>query len=131
VQSGTIIYQSNTQPSSLRIILPTNMTKAQNMLAYVFSQDQFELPAPVNSDSQLLVTTTSTIEAPGTITIPKGQYYTQLPLITKGTGVITVAGEGLGLATAKITKVHDDIKVRLAVAPVIAVPNSAVYYYIC
>lgn len=130
VQADTTIYQSNTQPASLRIILPTNITKAQNMLAYVFSQDQFGLPAPVNLDSELFVTTTSTIEAPATITIPKGQYYAQLPLITKGSGTVSVAADGLGLATAKITKVHDDIKVRLAVAPDIAVPNSAVYYYV-
>ena len=130
VQGQTIMYTSNTQPSSLRLILPTNTTKAQDMLAYVFSQDEFGLPAQVSSDTEIFVTTSSMILAPQTITIPKGQYYTQLPLVTKGSGNISVSADGLGVATADITKVHDDVKIRLAVAPDIALPNSLSYYYI-
>ena len=130
VQGQTIMYTSNTQPSSLRLILPTNTTKAQDMLAYVFSQDEFGLPAQVSSDTEIFVTTSSMILAPQTVTIPKGQYYTQLPLVTKGSGNISVSADGLGVATAYITKVHDDVKIRLAVAPDIALPNSLSYYYI-
>jgi hypothetical protein len=129
-QDKTTAYTSNTQASSLKVILPTNITKAQDMLAYVFSQDESGLPAQVSSDTEIFVTTSSMIMAPQTITIPKGQYYTQLPLVTKGSGSISVSADGLGVATAEITKVHDDVKIRLAVAPDVALPNSLSYYYI-
>jgi hypothetical protein len=130
VQADTTIYQSNTDPSSLRIILPDNTTKAENMVSYVFSQDQSGLPAPVSSDTALSVTTTSAIEAPGTITIPKGQYYAQLPLITKGSGTISVTADGLGVATTALTKISDNVQVRFAVAPDLVVPNSIAYWYV-
>ncbi|MDE1841912.1 MAG: hypothetical protein KGI09_08540 [Thaumarchaeota archaeon] len=130
VESQTTVYTSNTQPSSLKLILPTNSTKAQGMISYVFSQDEFGLPAQVSSDTEIFVTTSSMIMAPQTITIPKGQYYTQLPLVTKGSGSISISADGLGVATADITRVHDDVKIRLTVAPDIALPNSLSYYYI-
>lgn len=130
VQSDATIYQSNTEPSSLRIILPDNTTKAESMVSYVFSQDQSGLPAPVSSDTALSVTTTSAIEAPPTITIPKGQYYAQLPLITKGSGTISVTADGLGVATAALTKISDNVQVRFAVAPDLVVPNSIAYWYV-
>ncbi|MDE1872026.1 MAG: hypothetical protein KGH99_00945 [Thaumarchaeota archaeon] len=129
-QDKTTIYTSNTQASSLKIILATNTTKAQDMLAYVFSQDESGLPAQVSSDTEIFVTTSSMIMAPQNITIPKGQYYTQLPLVTKGSGSISVSADGLGVATADIAKVHDDVKIRLAVAPDVVLPNSLSYYYI-
>ncbi|MEO9307153.1 MAG: hypothetical protein ABI342_02435 [Nitrososphaera sp.] len=130
VESQTTMYTSNAQPSSLKLILPTNSTKAQGMISYVFSQDEFGLPAPVSSDTEIFVSTSSMIVAPQTVTIPKGQYYTQLPLLTKGSGNISVSADGLGVATADIARVHDDVKIRLAVAPDVALPNSLSYYYI-
>ncbi|WP_166285615.1 hypothetical protein, partial [Candidatus Nitrosotalea sp. FS] len=89
VESQTTVYTSSTQPSSLKLILPTNTTKAQGMISYVFSQDEFGLPAPVSSDTEIFVSTSSMIVSPQTVTIPKGQYYTQLPLVTKGSGSIS------------------------------------------
>ncbi|HZS74855.1 MAG TPA: hypothetical protein VFA69_10185, partial [Candidatus Nitrosotalea sp.] len=130
VDADTTIYQSNTQPASLEIVLPDNTTKAQSMLAYVFAQDEFGQPTPVNQDTEIYVTTSSMIQAPETVTIPKGQYYTQLPLVTKGTGQISVSAEGLGIATATVTKINDDVQVRFAVAPDLVVPNSIAYWYV-
>ncbi len=130
MEANTTIYQSNSQPTSLEIILPDNTTKAQSMLAYVFSEDEFGQPTPVSQDTEIDVTTSSMIQAPQTVTIPKGQYYTQLPLVTKGTGQISVSAEGLGIATSTVTKINDDVQVRFAVAPDLVVPNSIAYWYI-
>jgi hypothetical protein len=130
VEANTTIYQSNTQPSSLEIILPDNTTKAQSMVSYVFTQDEFGQPTPVSQDTTVSVTTSSMIQAPQEVTIPKGQYYTQLPLATKGTGQISVSAEGLGIATATVTKTNDDVQVRFALAPDLVIPNSITHYFI-
>jgi hypothetical protein len=130
MEANTTVYQSNTQPTSLEIILPDNTTKAQSMLAYVFSEDEFGQPTQVSQDTEIDVTTSSMIQAPQTVTISKGQYYTQLPLVTKGTGQISVSAEGLGIATATVTKINDDVQVRFAVAPDLVVPNSIAYWYV-
>ena len=130
MESNTTVYQSNSQPTSLEIILPDNTTKAQNMLGYIFSQDEFGQPTPVNQDTEIYVTTSSMIQAPQTVTIPKGQYYTQLPLVTRGTGQVSVSAEGLGIATATVTKVNDNVQVRFAVAPDLVIPNSITHYFI-
>ncbi|MDE1766778.1 MAG: hypothetical protein KGI27_10985 [Thaumarchaeota archaeon] len=130
MESNTTVYQSNSQPTSLEIILPDNTTKAQNMLGYIFAQDEFGQPTPVNQDTEIYVTTSSMIQAPQTVTIPKGQYYTQLPLVTRGTGQISVSAEGLGTATATVTKTNDDVQVRFALAPDLVTPNSITHYFI-
>ncbi|MGI0062871.1 MAG: hypothetical protein ACREBA_10520, partial [Nitrosotalea sp.] len=129
VEANTTIYQSNTQPTSLEIILPDNTTKAQSMVSYVFAQDEFGQPTPVSQDTEISVATSSMIQAPETVTIPQGQYYTQLPLVTKGTGQISVSAEGLGTATATVTKVNDDVQVRFALAPDLVIPNSITHWY--
>ncbi|MHB8546836.1 MAG: hypothetical protein ACYDAJ_08740 [Nitrosotalea sp.] len=129
-QSVTTIYTSNLQPSKLQIIVPTSTTKAQAMQSYIFSEDKFGLPVPVDADADITVTTSSMITAPQVVTIPKGQYYTTLPLITKGSGIISVSADSLGVATATITKIRDDVTIKLAVAPDTALPNSLSYYYI-
>ena len=130
VQKDTIIYTPNTQPASLEIVLPTNTTKAYDMLAYVFAKDQSGLPSPVGQDTEIDVITSSMIESPKAVTIPKGQYYAQLQLVTKGSGQISVSAQGLGVATANITKLNDDVQVRFAVAPDVVIPNSIAHYYI-
>ncbi|MGI0087838.1 MAG: hypothetical protein ACREBI_07735 [Nitrosotalea sp.] len=130
VEANTTICQSNTQPTSLEIVLPDNTTKAQSMVSYVFAQDEFGQPTPVSQDTEISVTTSSMIQAPETVTIPKGQYYAQLPLVTKGTGHISVSAEGLGTATATVTKVNDDVQVRFALAPDLVIPNSITHWYV-
>jgi hypothetical protein len=130
VQENTIIYTSNIQPASLEIVLPTNTTKAYDMLAYVFTKDQSGLPSPVSQDTEIDVITSSMIKSSKTVTIPKGQYYAQLQLVTKGSGQISVSAQGLGIATANITKLNDDVQVRFAVAPDVVIPNSIAHYYI-
>ena len=129
-QSSTTIYTSNSQPSKLQMIVPTSTTKAQAMQSYIFSEDKFGLPVPVDTDTDITVTTSSMITAPQIVTILKGQYYTTLPLITKGSGTISVSADSLGVATATITKIRDDVTIKLAVAPDTALPNSLSYYYI-
>jgi len=130
VQSSTIIYTSNLQPSSLKIIVPATITKAQSMQSYVFTEDKFGLPEPVSADTEISITSSSRITAPQTLIIPKGQYYTPLPLVTKGSGIISASANNLGVATANVTKVSDYITVKFAIAPDIAFTNSLAFYYI-
>ncbi|MHB8602322.1 MAG: hypothetical protein ACYC6W_02825 [Nitrosotalea sp.] len=129
-QISTVVYTSNSQPSKLQLIVPTSTTKAQAMQSYIFSEDKFGLPVSVDEDTNIVVTTSSMITAPQIVTIPRGQYYTTLPLITKGSGTISVSADSLGVATATITKIRDDVTIKLAVAPDTALPNSLSYYYI-
>ncbi|MHB8603468.1 MAG: hypothetical protein ACYC6W_12565, partial [Nitrosotalea sp.] len=129
-QSAALVYTSNSQPSKLQMIVPTSTTRAQDMQSYVFSEDKFGLPVPVDADTEITVTTSSMITAPQTVTIPKGQYYTTLPLFTKGSGIISVSSDSLGVATANVTKISDNVTIKLAIAPDTALPNSLSYYYI-
>ncbi|HET7336966.1 MAG TPA: hypothetical protein VFJ23_03635, partial [Candidatus Nitrosotalea sp.] len=129
-QSATMVYTSNSQPSKLQMIIPTSTTRAQDMQSYVFSEDKFGLPVPVDADAEITVTTSSMITAPQTVTIPKGQYYTTLPLFTKGSGIVSVSSDSLGVATANVTKISDHVTIKLAIAPDTALPNSLSYYYI-
>ncbi|WP_157927245.1 hypothetical protein [Candidatus Nitrosotalea okcheonensis] len=129
-QCDAMVYTSNSQPSKLQMIVPTHVTKAQDMQSYVFSEDKFGLPVSVDEDTEITVTTSSMITAPETVTIPKGQYYTTLPLITKGSGTISISSDTLGVATTNVTKTRDDITIKLAVAPYTALPNSLSYFYI-
>lgn len=130
VQTSTTVYTSNSLPSSMKLIIPTTLTKAQSMQAYVFAEDKFGIPEHVTNDTEISVTSTSMISAPQTITIPKGQYYATLPLATRGSGTISISSDNLGIATANFTKIHDNVTVKLALAPDIVLPNSLAYYYI-
>ena len=129
-QCTTLVYTSNSQPSKLQMIVPTSTTRAQDMQSYVFSEDKFGLPVPVDADTEITVTTSSMITASQTVTIPKGQYYTTLPLFTKGSGIISVSSDSLGVATVNVTKISDNVTIKLAIAPDTALPNSLAYYYI-
>ncbi len=113
-QSATLVYTSNSQPFQLQMIIPTSTTKAQDMQSYVFSEDKFGLPVPVDADTEITVTTSSMITAPQTVIIPKGQYYTTLPLFTKGSGIISVSSDSLGVATANVTKISDNVTIKLS-----------------
>lgn len=130
VQSSTMVYVSNSKPSSLKIIIPTSTTKAESMQCYIFSEDKFGLPEPVDADAEISVTSSSMISVPQTISIQKGQYYTILPITTKGSGTISVSADNLGVTTINITKVADPITVKFAIAPDIANTNSLAYFYI-
>lgn len=127
---GVMVYASSSKPSSLEVVLADNTTKAESMLAYVFAMDRSGLPSQVEHDTKIYISTSSSIGAPQSVTIPKGGYYVQVPLVTKGTGTVSVSSGSLGTASAKITKTFDKAEVRLAVAPDLVTSNSITHYYL-
>jgi hypothetical protein len=124
------VYSSNQEPDSLKIILPVNSTKADRMLGYVFVLDRNGAPAAVQEDVKVGLSTSGMIEVPKNVVIKQHEYYAKFIADVKGSSRIFAGAQGLKLADVQIEKQQQEVSVRVAVAPNIALENSQSFFYV-
>lgn len=124
------VFSPHSEPSNLGIVLAADKTGSDSILAYVTVSDQNGMPVPVNHDTHVTITTTGAVVAPDNITIQSGTASSPVGLAVRGTGGIVASADTLESYSANIEKVHDDLSVKVAVAPKVAMPESYVFYYI-
>jgi|GEM_PF-1680504 len=116
--------------SNLKIILASNSTKADRLTGYVFAIDNNGTPAPVQSDATIHMSSSGSVEVPQRIVITEGSYYSKFTAIVKGMGKIFASSTGMDTDEASVKKEKEDVEVRVAIAPDVALENSQAFYYV-
>jgi hypothetical protein len=129
-ETRVFVHSASRQPDSLDILVPSNQTKSDKMTVYVITVDSNGSPVPVREDVKVHLSSSSMINVPETIRIKKDSHYASFVANIAGSGKIFASAQGLKLATQEITKLQDDITVRVAVAPDIAMQNSKAFFYV-
>lgn len=130
VSLQTTVYSSSIVPTALSVLLPANVTKADSMMGYVLSVDARGTPAPVLEDTDITLSSTPMIRIDDKVQIKQGSHYSRFFAKIIGSGKIFASAPGLGLGEAQITKLQDDITVRIKVAPDIILEDSRAYFYV-
>lgn len=130
VETGVTVHSASRQPKALDILIPSNVTKAENMMGYVISVDSNGSPVPVKENIQVHISSSSMIDVPQTIEIKNGTHYSKFTANIMGSGKIFASAEGLNLAEQEITKQQDPITVKVGVAPDVAMQNSKAFFYV-
>jgi len=128
--SQTTVYSSSVVPTRLSVLLPANITKADKMIGYVLSVDAKGAPAPVLKDTWVTISPSPMIKTGDKIRINQGSHYAKFFAEIMGSGKIFASASGLGLGEAQITKLRDEVTVRIKAAPEIILENSKAYYYV-
>ncbi len=128
--SETTVYSSSVVPTALSVLLAANTTKADKMTGYVLSVDAKGAPAPVPKDVWVTLSSSPVIKTAEKIRIGQGSHYAKFFAEVMGSGKIFASAPGLGLGEGQITKLQDEITVRIKVAPDIILENSKAYYYV-
>ncbi|KFM16967.1 hypothetical protein SCCGRSA3_02002 [Marine Group I thaumarchaeote SCGC RSA3] len=129
-ETRVMVHSASRQPDSLDILVPSNQTKSDKMIGYVISIDSNGSPVPVKEDVQIRLSASSMIDVPEIIQIKKDSHYASFVANIAGSGKIFASAQGLKLATQEITKLQDEITVRVAVAPDVAMQNSKAFFYV-
>lgn len=131
VSTPVSVYSSSGQSESLRIVLAANATKTEEMAGYILSADSRGNPAPVTKDTTVNLSSSPLIDVePQKVRIEKGQYYSKFLARIKGSGSIYASSESLRLAEYYVTKIQDDITVRVGIAPNIMLENSRAFFFV-
>ncbi|WP_042685601.1 hypothetical protein [Candidatus Nitrosotenuis chungbukensis] len=131
IQKSINVYSSSRVPEGLRIILPVNTTKAENMLGYVIATDSKGSPAPVSKDTKVNLNSTPLIQVnEDSLLIKSGSHLSKFSAKIKGSGKIFANAEGLKIGEHEIVKTQDVVTVRIAVAPNIILEDSKAYFFV-
>jgi len=131
ISTETSVYSSSRQPEGIKIVLAANSTKAKDITGYVLSVNSRGQPAPVLKNTTVVISAAPLIEVePSKTTIKQGQYHAKFFAKIKGSGKIHASSEGLGVAEHHISKFHDDVTVKIAVAPNIMMENSRAFVFV-
>ncbi|MEW6043445.1 MAG: hypothetical protein AB1608_04215 [Thermoproteota archaeon] len=126
----TEIHPSGTSPAALSVLFAANKTKAGTVVGYVLSVDASGSPAAVSKDTPVTLSTTSAISVDGDITIKKGTHYAKFFANVIGSGSVFATTPSLKAGGAHITKLQNQVTVRISVAPDIIMENSKAYFYV-
>lgn len=131
ISTNISVHSSSRQPERLLIVLPTNTTKTEEITGYVISTDMNGTPAPVTEDVSVTLSATDMIDLEQTkIRIPTGEYSAKFYAAVGGSGKIYATAKNLVIAEQQITKIYDDVTVKIAVAPNIVLENSKAFFFV-
>ncbi|HEY8111065.1 MAG TPA: hypothetical protein VIG05_09400 [Candidatus Nitrosotenuis sp.] len=131
IQKTIHIYSSSQVPEGLRIILPVNTTKTENILGYVITVDSKGSPAPVSKDIKINLNSSPLIQVEeNNLLIKSGSHLSKFSAKIKGSGKIFANAEGLKIGEHEITKMQDIVTVKIAVAPNIILEDSKAYFFV-
>jgi len=131
VQKTINVYSSSSVPEGLKIILPTNTTKTENMLGYIITVDSNGSPAPVSRDTKINLNSSPLIQIDDdSILIKSGSHLAEFSAKIKGSGKIFASAEGLRIGEHEIVKTQDSVTVKVAVAPNIILRDSKAYFFV-
>lgn len=131
IQKTLNVYSSSRVPESLRIILPVNTTKTENILGYVITVDSKGSPAPVSKDTKINLNSSPLIQVENdNLLIKSGSHLSKFSAKIKGSGKIFANAEGLKIGEQEITKTQDVVTVKVAVAPNIILEDSKAYFFV-
>ena len=128
--SETTIYSANTIPKKLDFILPTTNTKADKVQTIVITTNENGVPTPVLEDTRVSLSSTKSIIVPAAVTIPAGKHYASFEIVAYGTGDIIGSSRGLDIATTTIVREQEQVEVKVAISPLIALEDSTVIAYV-
>lgn len=130
IQKTINVYSSSRIPEGLRIILPANATKTENMIGYVITVDSKGSPAPVSKDTKINLSSSPPIQVDDHLLIKQGSHLAKFTAKIKGTGKIFANAEGLKIGEQEIIKTQDSVTVKVAVAPNIILEDSRAYFFV-
>ena len=130
IQKTINVYSSSRIPEGLRIILPANATKTENMIGYVITVDSKGSPAPVSKDTEINLNSSPPIQVDDHLLIKQGSHLAKFAAKIKGTGKIFANAEGLKIGEQEIIKTQDSVTVKVAVAPNIILEDSRAYFFV-
>jgi hypothetical protein len=131
IQKTVNVYSSSRVPEGLRIILPANTTKTENILGYVITVDSKGSPASVSKDTKINLNSSPLIQVDDhNLLIKPGSNLAKFSAKIKGSGKIFANADGLRIAEQEITKTQDSVTVKVAVAPNIILEDSKAYFFV-
>lgn len=131
IQKTVNIYSSSIVPEGLKIILPANTTKTENILGYVVTIDSKGSPTPVSKDTKINLNSSPLIQVDNhNLLIKSGSHLAKFSAKIKGSGKIFANAEGLRIDEQEITKTQDFVTVKIAVAPNIILEYSKAYFFV-
>ncbi|TBR11821.1 MAG: hypothetical protein EPO62_01140 [Candidatus Nitrosotenuis sp.] len=131
IQKTITVYSSSRVPEGLRVILPANTTKTENMLGYIMTVDSKGSPAPVSKDVKINLNTSPLIQVDDdSLLIKSGSHLAKFSAKIKGTGKIFANADGLRIGEQEIVKAQDSVTVKVAVAPNIILKDSKAYFFV-
>lgn len=131
IQKTINVYSSSRVSEGLRIILPVNTTKTENVLGYVITVDNKGSPAPVSKDTKINLNSSPLIQVKeDNLLIKSGSHLSKFSAKIKGSGKIFANAEGLKIGEHGITKTQDIVTVKVAVAPNIILEDSRAYFFV-
>lgn len=131
IQKTINVYSSSRVSEGLRIILPVNTTKTENILGYVITVDSKGSPAPVSEDIKINLNSSPMIQVEkNNLLIKSGSYLSKFSAKIKGSGKIFANAEGLEIGEARITKTQDEVTVKVGVAPNVILEDSKAYFFV-
>jgi hypothetical protein len=131
ISADLFVYSSNRHPEGLRIVLATNLTKTETMVGYVLTIDAKGSPIPVTADTVVQLSATPMIQLePTELEIKQGMHYARFIAKIKGSGKIYASSEDLAVGESTVTKIHDIVTIRVAVAPDIIMEGSMAYFFV-
>ncbi len=128
--SQAMIHSSSVMPEALSVLFPANKTKANTVIGYVVSVDSKGTPAPVSKDTHVTLNSSPMITVDKKIQIKQGNHYAKFVANLKGSGKVFASAPGLELGENQITKLQDEVTVKVRVAPDIILENSRAYFYV-
>lgn len=131
IQKTITVYSSSRVPEGLRIIIPANTTKTENMLGYIITVDSKGSPAPVSKDVKINLNSSPLIQVDDSnLLIKSGSHLVKFSAKIKGSGKIFANAEGLRICEQEIIKTQDSVTVKVAVAPNIILKDSKAYFFV-
>lgn len=115
-------------PASLRITLPSESAQAGTMTGYLTVLDGAGVPDESGAAARL--TSSGGVSVQGQVEVPPGSFQAPFWLGVSGDGRITADAPGLAPHTVSVRHAREDVDVRVAVAPRIAMEDSHAFYYV-
>lgn len=129
ISAESRIYSQQSIPSKLKVIFPSNKTMTDSVITYVFVVDENEAPTRADSDIEILLETGHALDAPDSVTISKGNFYTSFLTKVFGDDTIWAHTTGLKSGHAKIEKTSHEATLQIGIAPNPVGENGHAKYY--
>jgi len=130
VSVQSTIYSEKSGAKNLKVILPVNNTKTDQLSGYVFLLDGNGFPVPSDSDRKINLASSEKIITPKQITILNGTTNSKFDVTIRATGQITASSDELVSDTVTVNKSQEIVDVKIAIAPNIALEDSYVNYFV-
>ncbi|MDI1494853.1 MAG: hypothetical protein K8823_159 [Cenarchaeum symbiont of Oopsacas minuta] len=125
IKTTSQIYSTGGKPHKLEIIL-SNITRAKTATGFVIITDDNGVPVLADANIEVFLDSSGSIFVPNSITILAGTHYAKFEVDVRGTGMVFANALHLKHGEHEIVKQQNQIIIKMAIAPAIAMENSEV-----